>query len=366
MHVHWNGARPSPAPTSRRPSSTSTGYPTISGLAFDRLVTARRWDQAVDFVLALDEYAFFRLEYDKLGWQDQLVDVPAVADHPGFTRLLSTASLAAWIRDRFGPAGDLADRALAVAADRGEPMPVPALRAKLNVAAAQQDMNTAPGLLAQLVELADTTDNDRERADTRVNQVLAFTFMGMAEDAMRVAHEGLNAADRSRNPTTISWAKCGLGYAQVLTRPQAAMPTFSEALRLARTVQNRWIAATALSGLASSARLSGRPEEAGGILATLIDRWVVLNKESFMARDLNEVALVLADLGRHDDAREVLSWANSFPADSMFLPDDRRRVHQLNKELTPALVPDLVNPKQIAAQASLLLHRAGATTVHNL
>ncbi len=328
-------------------------------LAFDRLVESGRHHRAADLVLALDEYTFFRLEYSKLEWQDRLVTLATLSDHPGYARLLATAALSAWVRDQLGPATDLADQAIAIAEQQQEPIPIPSIRAKLNAAAAAQDLQASAHLMEQVIKLSNEGGNDREISDTAVNQVLGYTYLGATDEATVAAHRAIQTAQKSMNPTSLSWAKCGLGYSLLPVRPESAAASFSEAFRLAKTVQNRWIVAIACSGLATAARLSNRPEEAAGLLASLLDIWLALKKESFLARTLDETALTLADLGHNDSARTLLSWTSSFSADVLILPEDRRRLHRLRKDLTPPLLPDLVTPENVVTQARELLRTTG-------
>ena len=180
-------------------------------------------------------------------------------------------------------------------------------------------------------------------------------YLGDREGALGAAHESLSLAERSENPSSIAWAKYAVGTAELLGNPDGAILQFGESLRLARTVDNKWVVSSALGGLATGARRSGRSEEAIQPLAAQLETWIAMRKERFFARVLNEAALVLIELGRMEDARTMLGWAGSYTADPMILPDDRQRVRKARSELAPPLMSEVFEIGEHARIARRLL-----------
>ena len=317
-------------------------------------------ERAVEFVLALREYAFFRLDFDTMGWADRVADAPGAKASDNYPELVSSAALSSWACDRMSRAQTQCDEAIAEASERGLATPITAMRARLNVAATRNDPHVTVEAMSELMRAADDRGTVRDIADCHVNNAIGATFVGDATAAMDAAMRSLELAEGSENPTSIAWAKYAVGCAELLVHPDPALVNFAEALRLARTVQNRWVISSALSGVATAARLGGRARDAAGPLLSLLDIWIGLRKERFFARTLNEIALVLVELEHREAARTVLGWAGSYTADRFLLPEDRARLRQAVSELPPPLVSDLFESRDQAAGAKELLVSAGA------
>lgn len=319
--------------------------------ALEYLLETGDLDRAVEFVLALHEYSFFRLDFATLGWVHKVAEVPAAQSSDEYPELLATAGLAAWASDRLARARSYAERAIAAAEDRDRPHPITALRTQLNVAATTADATATADAMFVLIGAAERHGTERDKADCLVNQAIGSTYMGDHKSAMRAASRSLELAENSENPTSIAWAKYAMGCAELLRHPEPALLNFAESLRLAQTVQNRWVIASALSGVATAARLGGRARDAAVPLQSLLDMWVGMRKERFFARTLNEIALVLLELEQPAEAGTVLAWARSYTADALLLPEDRALLRKVATELVPPLVTGVFDIHQHAAGA---------------
>ncbi len=330
--------------------------------ALDYLLDTGDIERAIEFVLALHEYSFFRLDFATLGWPHKVAEVPAAQSSDNYPELLATAGLTAWASDRLPRARSYAERAIAVAEERNQPHPITALRTQLNVAATTFDATATADAMFALIGAAERDGTERDQADCLVNQAIGSTFMGDHKSALRAALRSLELAENSENPTSIAWAKYAMGCAELLRHPEPALLNFAESLRLAQTVQNRWVIASALSGVATAARLGGRASDATGPLQSLLDIWVGMRKERFFARTLNEIALVLLELEQPDEAGTVLGWARSYTADALLLPEDRALLRKVVTELVPPLLTDVFDIRLHAAGASEFLVAAQRQT----
>ncbi len=305
--------------------------------AFEWMIETNQFERATAFVLTLHEYAFFRLDFETLEWSQRLAERQTSETGGARADVLAVASLSAWAVDRSTTAKSLADQAARAAKADGSPVPITALRTRLNVAASSGDGRAAVAAMDDLLSAAEETGTARDLSDCLVNQALGAVFFGDQESALNAGVRALDLAEESQNPTSISWAKYAVGCAELLRRPEPALVHFAESLRVAYSVDNKWLISSALGGVATGARLSGRVGESTAPLSTLLDTWIGLRKDSYFVRTLNEVALVLYELEQHEHARTVLTWAASYSADPLLLPADRAQLRLIKTELAPPL-----------------------------
>ncbi|NET82707.1 MAG: hypothetical protein F6J94_12480, partial [Moorea sp. SIO1F2] len=70
--------------------------------------------------------------------------------------------------------------------------------------------------------------------------------IGLTDHARAAGDRSLELATGTANPTAISWARVGVGMAELADDPARAARTLSAARRLARTVDNRWVGQMAI------------------------------------------------------------------------------------------------------------------------
>lgn len=324
----------------------------------ERLLFGGEVARAIEYVLALREYSFFRLDYSMFEWPKLVLEHPEAVGHDRYPELLAVAGQRAWAIDRISAAQDWADESVRAATDREVPVSLTALRTRVTLAATSGDGAGVIDAMSEFEAAAVERGTERDVADALVNRSVAMAFLGDRESALGAAHESLERAVRSENPSSIAWAKYAIGTAELLGNPDAAIMQFRESLRLARTVDNKWVMSASLGGLATGARRSQRASQAVQPLAALLETWIAMRKERFFARVLNEAALVLIDLDHNDDARTMLGWASSYSADPLIIPDDRSRLNKARSELTPPLLSEVFDIAEHARIARRLLVEA--------
>ena len=253
------------------------------------------------------EYSFFRQHYGHYHWLDDTLSLAGVNELPDYDRLLAEGALAAWARDRFARSLILADRADEAARALGHPPPLPALKARFNVAVHQERLHDAGQLLNQLLAESAAQASPRYHADNLVVLTLGLAQSGMASEATQAAAEALDLARPTGNPTSISWAGVAGGSAQLLSDPRQAARAFSAASRLARTVRNHWVNGMALSGLVTALRRQGQTAQARQLLVEVVDLWGRNRSAGQLSRACQESILLLAEGGQGEAAARLLA-----------------------------------------------------------
>lgn len=296
-----------------------------------RLIADAEVEAASTFGLGMWEYNFFRQHYQHYHWLDEVLELPGierVADHD---ELLAQAALAGWARDRFPAALALAAAAEAAADGRDRPVPLTALKTRVNIAAQEGRLDEAAARLDELSVAADERGTDRDRADVLVSVAMGLAQVGAAREAGAAADRSLALATASGNPTSVSWAMVGLGSSQTIAEPRLAARSFSAASRLARSVRNHWVDGMALTGLATALRYDGRPDAAAQLLVDVVGRWDRSRNVAQLWRCCQEAVLVLEDRGRADATGELVARLGLADRLHPMPPDDWARIDELTR-----------------------------------
>lgn len=294
-----------------------------------RLLAAGDPQKSADLTLGMWEFTFFRQHFHRYNWLNETLAMAGVDDIDNLDELLAQAALAAWARDRPVESTALAAQAQDVARDRGRPVPLAAIKARLNVAGDEQDMLRTGRLLTQLLVESRNRDDDRHQADNLVVAALGLCWLGMPGHAMRTARRALALAEGTGNPTSVAWAGVGLAAAQIGKDPVASGRSCSAAARLAASVRNKFVQGMAMSSLVTALRRQGRIEPARRFLIEVVGLWGQARGVAQLWRACQEAVLVLA--AADDRQGAAAASAELALADRWFpmLSDDRRQLDEI-------------------------------------
>ncbi|MDH3294212.1 MAG: AAA family ATPase, partial [Acidimicrobiia bacterium] len=310
----------------------------------DQLPAAHHWfvergrvRESADFSLAMWEYGFFRQDYATYDWLLETLELDGVDqldDHP---EILGQGALAAWAQDRLLLAERLATQAESEAGRRDQPVPIAAHKARFNVAAHQDRTAEAARMLSLMLEVSEERGDVRHHSDNLVVATLGYGQVGLIEEARATAWRAYELVASLGNPTSVSWARVGLGWADMVTDPDRAAQTFAAAARLARTVDNRWVNGMATTGLVTVLRRQGRFDQARRLLIEVTDLWVRARQHGQISRTCQEAILLLARDGASvEDRNRAALLLERFTLEAnrlQLLPDDQERFTGLATEL---------------------------------
>ncbi len=305
--------------------------------AVDQISSAHRYlvadpnetERAAALVTDLFGFSFMRQYYGHYRWPEDVLAMPGIEQVDRYVELLSTASLMAWARDEFDRADNLADEAICLASERGDDLPLLALRSRLNVQGFRGQFADAATSLMTLIGESERQKDDRELAVTLVSLTIGQTQAGMHVEASLAATRGVELAEQIGNPSTLAWSHYAAGVAQMVHEPQEALRHFSTAIRLARQVNNRFVQGMAMGSLAVALRRQDRSLQAADILADVIAFWGRAQATAQIGFLAKEAVLVLCDLNERENAAKALSFSDRFDRVQPLLGDDFVRYEEL-------------------------------------
>lgn len=303
------------------------------GRSLDQLRATHAWlvergsaEAAASYALAMWNFSFFRLHYSHYHWLDDALALDGAEGSPHYLEALAQAALAAWASDRFLAAVTRADQAEELARAGGLPTPLPALKARFNVAVHEHRYDDATILLMRLFDEANRGRDPYERADVLVSVALGLAQIGVTTEAVVAADQGLDLAQSTGNPTSVAWSRVGVGSAHLVDDPLRAARSFSAASRLARTVRNHWVDGMAMTGLVSALRRQGRPDQAAQLLLPVVELWGRAHVVSQLWRSCQEAILLLVERGADREAAHLLARLDLADHVHPMLPDDQARL----------------------------------------
>jgi DNA-binding SARP family transcriptional activator/predicted ATPase len=281
---------------------------------------------------AMWEYTFFRQDWARYRWLSDTLELDGVEDLEHYSEVLALAALAAWARDRLVTSAHLADRAEAVAIERGRPVPLAVYKARLNVAVHDDRPGDAAGWLDRLLAESGQRGDRRYHADNLVVAALGFAQIGFPDEAGSLGREAATLAASTGNPTSVAWARVGQAAADVQRRPERAARSYSAAARLARTVHNRWVSGMATTGLVTALRRQGRHEQARRLLLEVTELWDRARQHGLVSRCGQEAVLLLAHSDASSDdldrAAVLIDRLDRSGFRLQLLPDDQARFEE--------------------------------------
>lgn len=287
--------------------------------------------------MAMWEYTFFRQDYSRYRWLGDCLELEGIAQLDDYAELLGLAALAAWARDRLVTSRHLADRAETQAAERGQPIPLAALKARFNVAVHDDRLSEAASWLNRLLAESAERGDRRHHADNLVVATLGLSQVGSGKEARQMAEEAEHLANSTGNPTTVAWARVAVAAAAVERHPERAARSYAAAARLARTVHNRWVSGMAGTGLVTALRRQGRRDQSRQLLIEITQLWARARQQGLISRAAQEAVLLLGDSEASaeelDRAADLITSLEQTGYRLQLLPDDQAVFDELANTL---------------------------------
>ncbi len=248
------------------------------------------------------EYSFLRLDFGLVPMALNAVTAMNEHDLEPSPDLMATASFASWALGLMDEGLELSHRAERAAVAAGQPVPVRAMQTRANIASLVGDEKTVEESLLTALEVTKEIGDTVREADVMVAVVLGLVKLGLSDAANTVAENCLRIAVDSQNASLIAWARYGLGVANSDLSPRLARREFVESIRVARTVDNRWVECMATAGLVRVHSALGEHHDAARMLGPLIEMWRGAGMSGMVVQSAKQAALILDAVDRPDAA----------------------------------------------------------------
>lgn len=296
---------------------------------FEQALTDHDLDTAATIASVQWEWAFFRFKSEYFEWAKQVVHGPWSPDDPRLGPVHGVIALGCWFRDDQQGAFFHGNEAIRLEREHGAEFCLPARLAMINATV----FSGADAPPADVFEQATAYHLARPELFYRMNveaqNAIMATWMGQPDIAEHRAINALRTARRSGNPTSISYASWVLGQALSDSEAERAERLVDDALREARSVDNRWIAAIALTTLASIRRRTAGPPASARLLLDLLEELSRAGQHAQIWNALRLSALVLADDGQDELALQLAAAVRDAALAWPALPIDARAVHEI-------------------------------------
>jgi predicted ATPase len=281
--------------------------PVVDG-ALDDARQAWQWSRvhappvAVRIAGALAGYAFWHLRADLLSWSTATL-------RDGGTRAAATpavmvgAAYGAWLEGDFGTAARIAGQA----ADAGHAAAADLLG---DIALIQGDFDGAVAQYRRAIAVLPA--GSAPRAIAMANLALPLAYQ-QDPAALPAAEAGLAEARATGNPSAVAFALFALAESHGDGGPAVAIPALDEALRLAGSVGNRFVAGVTRTAMVALRGRHGPPEPALALFADAIRHWRTTGGRPLLSIALRNLIVLFARTGR-DAAAVELAAALDAPA----------------------------------------------------
>ncbi|MEM7140411.1 MAG: adenylate/guanylate cyclase domain-containing protein [Actinomycetota bacterium] len=291
--------------------------------AHARAVDRNDHDAALGMANALWDVGFMGLNYEVFDWAERAAD-RAPDDHPTLAAVAGIVALGAWARDERSKGTEYAEMALSAEERTGGPHTLPVRLAMLNSSAYTVHRKDTGEVYEELVAASNGTKEPYWIVNAMVVASIGQSMAGDANGARDVAADALRLARKSDNPSSIAWALFALGTAAEDLDHAYAASCLSEAINVARDVDNRWVTAMAQTSLASTRRRADDPAGAATQLIELLDLWIKVGHQSHAWHAVRLAALILGEAGQ-TDAMLLLDRAAQAADFVMPMTSDQRR-----------------------------------------
>jgi predicted ATPase len=239
---------------------------------FTRAVKTIDVDTALRIVVALFDFAFYRMRREVGAWADEAVALPGAPVHHLYGRAAAVAGYLAWQRGATDDAGSLTDLALA-----HSPSWV-AYDSLGTIEMFRGRVDRAIPAYTRAAAIAATDHNDFLRSIATAQLGFAHVFAGTGDSAALTA-EADTLARGIGNPTAIAFASFATGTVLFDTDPAQARETLERAVELAAGVDNRLTRGAAATALEELRTKLGRRTVAEDLDAALmqVENWLALD-----------------------------------------------------------------------------------------
>lgn len=259
-------------------------------------------DRAVLLAGRLYLFAQSRLRDEMLGWAEDVVRDRGDELHgPGTDLALTAAAQRAVIRGDLARARALVERAVAL----GGPAPDPlALEVLSDVQLFSGELEAARQTSERGLRVASAADDPYGIAVSVANLVLANAHLGDHATAAEVLEQARSIPELA--PSAAAWLSYIDGERLLDRQPRHALAALDEAMALADSVGNRYVAAVARVSSASLLSRTGDPADARAPFEELIAHWRSHGDRTHLLTTLRNLVTLLDRLGMPEQAAELL------------------------------------------------------------
>ncbi|MGB3185661.1 MAG: BTAD domain-containing putative transcriptional regulator [Ornithinimicrobium sp.] len=309
---------------------------------FGNFRAAHAWacaNEEVDLALRLSAslriYAYYRLIEEVSCWAQRALEMPGASGSPAYPAALVTAGVGCMQRGELGRARDYGDEALGVALD--EPVVLRSLQLLAEIALYQGRLEDTDRRGRELVERARSADIAYYESLGHLYRVHAAAYRGSAERAMTHLGAGWQAVGEAGTPT-LRAGYCYLeGEIRLDTDPDVARPALQQAIEIAESVRNRFLAGVARVALASLEARHGQPAAALAVFRQIVNHWRMCGDWVHMWTTLHNLLVLLERVGAADSAAVLLGAAQTATTGAQAFGDDAERQATATAALRAAL-----------------------------
>ena len=266
--------------------------------AFGWLLTHDEVEQAGLLLISLRDYGIFRLRPDILAWSDRVVDADLDDASPLAPVVLAVSAYAAWLAGDAEHSAARCARALRVSEARGDGIPTVVATVNGNRALFEGRLDDASTWYQRAVDSEAGTEAQRLLA--RSTALLPLGYSGDPSAAAAADALLVEVGDASTAFAAYAWFCAGeidLEVDRVRARER-----LTRALELAEATNTRFVIGTAGASKASIDARDGDPLAAAADYRSLLGHWRRAGVWSTQWTMLRSICLLLARLGRWDDA----------------------------------------------------------------
>jgi predicted ATPase/DNA-binding SARP family transcriptional activator len=292
-------------------------------------------DTALRLAAALYVFAIWRLRDEVFDWAEEAAELPAAVGHRLQPTVCGVAAVGISNRGELDRTREFAERALAAAAESGDPQPFPALVALWSAAIYEGRLADHRTHTREALAVARRDGDAYERLWARVHGVMSLVYGGDRDAGFKAAQAGLAAADELGNPGQRGWARYVLAEAHGDDDPERALTLLEEALALAEPVGDRFLEGVARVGIASLRARHHPPRDALSAFPDVIGHWRRAGDWTHQWTTLRNLVPLLVRLDADEPAARLFGAQQS--ADTGTFGADAVRLAEAGETLTARL-----------------------------
>lgn len=266
-------------------------------------------DTALRVVVALFDFAFYRMRREVGAWAEEAVALPGAPMHHLYGRVAGVAGYLAWQRGATDDAGRLTDVAIA-----HSPSWI-AYDSLGTIEMFRGHVDRALPAYTRAVAIATTDKNDFLRSIATAQLGFAHVFAGIG-DAAALTAEADGLARAIGNPTALAFASFATGTALFDSDPDQALEALERAVELAAGVDNRLTRGAATTTLEELRTKLGRrsvPDDLDAAV-TQVENWMALGNAPNLWLTVRRIGRDFAALKQYEAA--ALAFGAEAGADS--------------------------------------------------
>ena len=289
-------------------------------------------DTALRIVVALFDYAFYRMRRDVGQWAAEAIALPGAEAHPLYSAAAGVAGYLAWERGAVDDAARYTDIALA-----GTPNWV-AFDSFGTLELFGGQLDAAAEAFAQAAALAAESGNDYLRAIALSQVGFARAFAGR-DDALEVAETAEPIAEALGNPTAIAQVAWAMATTLFNSDPVRALAKLELAMDVAAPVDNRMCRGAAVTTAEEiRTKLGGRPVDLDlDVAVQQVEYWMTMGNAPNLWLTVRRIGRNFASLGDYEAAAIAFGAESGATSKLPLRVGERHRHEQAVASVTAAL-----------------------------